>query len=214
MFLSTHTRHWILAIAHSRHTLSEGRRRRRRRRRPPPGRSSSSGTRPAVHAPAPAARAATFARCGVPWPLRCMRRPGSTEAARAREGLERRLASPRLIGRSDPDDPCRMRPGGARAGRDRLGRCSCAGRRGGRGDPARGRGARERADGLGVLVQLTWCAPAARDGSRHACVVVLGGARAGRQPRLGAPVGGASESPMWSGRAVGSRRTAWRLGGR
>ena len=30
----------------------------------------------------------------------------------------------------------------------------------------------------------------------------------------GAPEGGASESPRWSGRAVGSRRTAWRLGGR
>ena len=109
---------------------------------------------------------------------------------------------------------CRARPRGARGGRDRLGRCSCAGRRGGRGDPARGRGARERADGLGVLVQLTRCAPAGRDGSRHAHVMVLGAARAGRQLRLGAPEGGASESPRWSGRAVGSRRTAWRLGGR
>jgi len=72
----------------------------------------------------------------------------------------------------------------------------------------------ERAHGLGVLVQLTRCAPAARDGSRHARVVILGGARAGRQPRLGAPEGGASESPRWSGRAVGSRRTVWRLSGR
>ena len=102
MFLSTHTRHWILAIAHSRHTLSEGRRRRRRRRRHAPGRSSRSGTRPAVHAPAPAALAATFARCGVPWPLRCRRRPRSIEVARAREGLEQRLAQQRFARRSAP----------------------------------------------------------------------------------------------------------------
>ena len=103
MFLSTHTRHWIgYCCTLSRHTLSEGRRRRRRRRRRPPGRSSSSGTRPAVHAPAPAALAATFARCGVPWSLRCRRRPRSTEAARAREGLERRFAQPRLDRPSAP----------------------------------------------------------------------------------------------------------------
>ena len=66
------------------------------------GRSSSSGAQPAVHAPAPAALAATFARCGVPWSLRCRRRPRSTEAAQAREGLERRLAQPRLDRRSAP----------------------------------------------------------------------------------------------------------------
>ena len=39
---------------------------------------------------APAALAATFARCGVPWPLRCRRRPRSTEAARARAGAHRK----------------------------------------------------------------------------------------------------------------------------
>ena len=92
--------------AHTGHSarthLSDTRRRRRRRRRHPPGRSNRSGTRPAVHARAPAALAATFARCGVPWPLRRRRRPRSTEAARAREGFERRLASPRLVGRSAP----------------------------------------------------------------------------------------------------------------
>jgi hypothetical protein len=92
--------------AHTGHSarthLSDTRRRRRRRRRHQPGRSNRSGTRPAVHARAPAALAATIARCGVPWPLRRRRRPRSTEAARAREGFERRLASPRLVGRSAP----------------------------------------------------------------------------------------------------------------
>ena len=193
---------------------SNTRRRRWRWRRHPPGRARCRGARPAARLLALAALARCGARRHGHLRLWRRRRPGSTEVARAREGFGRRLASPRLVGRPAPVDPCRTCPRGARAVRDRLGRCSCAGRRGGRGDPARGRGARERADGLGVLVQLTRCAPAARDGSRHARVVLLGGARAGRHPRLGAPERGASESPRWSGRAVGSRRTVWRLGGR
>jgi hypothetical protein len=38
----------------------------------------------------------------VPWPLRCRRRPRSTEAARTREGFEQRLAQPRFGRRSAP----------------------------------------------------------------------------------------------------------------
>ena len=96
------------------------------------------------------------------------------EAARAREGLRAAARAAAVCQAIGARRACRARPRGARAGRDRLGSSSRAGRRGGRGDPARGRGARERADGLGVLVQLTRCAPAGRDGSRHARVVVLG----------------------------------------
>ena len=204
----------MYSCTHSRHTLSEGRRRRRRRRRHPPGRSSRSRTQPAVRAPAPAALAATFARCGVPWSLRCRRRPRSTEAARAREGLERRFAQPRL---DRPSAPV------ARAARALAVRApaaiasAAAAERGGveeeailravvgRGSAPMGsacsfssRGAHLQAEtGRGTRVWWSWVS-----------------ARAGRHPRLGAPEGGVSESPRWSGRAVGSRRTAWRLGGR
>lgn len=203
--------HW----AHTARThLSDTRRRRWRRRRHPPGRARCSSARPAARLPALAALAATFARCGVPWPLRCRRRPRSTEAARARAGLERRLASPRLDRRSAPV---------ARAARALAVRApaaiasAAAAERGGveeeailravvgRGSAPMGsacsfssRGAHLQAEtGRGTRVWWSWVS-----------------ARAGRHPRLGAPEGGVSESPRWSGRAVGSRRTAWRLGGR
>ena len=119
----------------------------------------------------------TFARCGVPMPghlaLQCRRSP---DRPRPHEGLERRLASPRLVVDRRPS----RRAARALAVRAPAAIASAAAaERGGveeegKRPPARGRGARERADGLGVLVQLTRCAPAARDGSRHARVVVLG----------------------------------------
>jgi hypothetical protein len=102
--------------------------------------------------------------------------------ARATEGLEQRLAYPRLGGASAPVGPRRR----ALAVRAPAGLASpgssSAGRRGGRSGSARGRGARARADGSARL----FSSPAARrqpePGSRDARVVTLGGAPRRRSP--------------------------------
>ena len=159
----------------------------------------------------------TFARCGVPMPghlaLQCRRSP---DRPRPHEGLERRLASPRLVVDRRPSRrAARALSRCARRPRDRLGSSSSerggvegeaiqravVGRRSapmGSACSSSSRGAHLQPEtGRGTRVWWSWVS-----------------ARAGRQPRLGAPEGGASESPRWSGRAVGSRRTVWRLGGR
>ena len=141
-------------------------------------------------------------------------RPGATEAARAREGFGRRLASPRLVGRSAPVDPCRARPRGARAGRGRLGSSSRAGRRGGRGDPARGvgRGSAPMGSACSHSSRGAHLQPEAGRGTRG-CWPWVALERALTRGSAHQK-GGASVSPRWSGRAAGSRRAAWRLGGR
>jgi len=194
------------------------RRRRRRRRRHPRGRARCSRAQPAAHRTRPARRtAAPRTVLGAPpQPAPCGGGVGRPDRGRARatEGLEQRLAYPRLGGASAPVGPRRR----ALAVRAPAGLASpgssSAGRRGGRSGSARGRGARARADGSARL----FSSPAARrqpePGSRDARVVTLVAHLGGAHRRLRAATSAANESPRWSGRAAGSRWTAQRLGGR